>query len=99
MVLGDEVVDESHSGFKALFSQKYLTRTLFNCIFFVCIVIPYFAIYTFLPMILNVMNLTEGFGTEMLLNAMLALGSVSASAALTGSLGAAFSSVPLRSSP
>lgn len=75
VVLGDEIVNESHSGFAALFSKKYLTRTLFNSIFFVCIVIPYFAIYTFLPMILNVMNLTEGFGTEMLLNAMLVLGS------------------------
>lgn len=75
VILGDETVDESHSGFMALFSKKYLTRTLFNCIFFVCIVIPYFAIYTFLPMILDIMNLSNDFGTEMLLNAMLVLGS------------------------
>ena len=76
VILGDENVDESHSGFKALFSKKYLNRTLFNCIFFACIVMPYFAIYTFLPMILDVMGLSAGFTTEMLLNGMLILGAL-----------------------
>ena len=72
--LGDETIDHENTGFKALFTRKYIKRTVFNCLFFVCIVIPYFAIYTFLPMILNIMKLSEGFGTEMLLNAMLIVG-------------------------
>ena len=74
VVLADETIDHSNAGFSALFSKKYIKRTVFNCMFFACIVMPYFAIYTFLPMILKAMNLQEGFGTEMLLNAMLIIG-------------------------
>jgi putative MFS transporter len=76
VILGDEEIDASNSGFKALFARKYIKRTIFNCLFFVCIVIPYFAIYTFLPMILGIMNLSEGFGTELILNVMLILGAL-----------------------
>jgi Arabinose efflux permease len=76
IILADEVIDPSHAGFMELFSKKYLTRTVFNCIFYSFLVMPYFAIYTFLPQILQVMNLTEGFGTEMLLNGMLFVGSL-----------------------
>jgi putative MFS transporter len=76
VILGDETIDHSHSGFRALFTRKYIKRTVFNCLFFVCIVIPYFAIYTFLPMILGIMNLSEGFGTELMLNVMLILGAL-----------------------
>lgn len=66
----------SFSSIKLLFSQKYLKRTLFNCIFFTCIVMPYFAIYTFLPMILELMKLSNDFTTETILNLMLLLGAV-----------------------
>lgn len=64
------------SSIKLLFSQKYIKRTLFNCIFFTCIVMPYFAIYTFLPMILEVMKLSNDFTTETILNMMLLVGAV-----------------------
>lgn len=66
----------STSSVKLLFSRKYIKRTLFNCIFFTCIVMPYFAIYTFLPMILDVMKLSNDFTTETILNLMLLLGAV-----------------------
>jgi len=59
-----------------LFSKQYIKRTLFNCIFFTCIVMPYFAIYTFLPMILEAMNLSYNFTTETILNLMLLLGAL-----------------------
>ncbi|MFF7707964.1 MFS transporter [Pseudomonas sp. NPDC007930] len=72
--LDDEIGEPEHAGFGQLFSRLYLTRTLFNCLFFVCIVMPYFAIYTFLPVILNTMGLAEGLGTEILLNGLLVLG-------------------------
>lgn len=67
---------QSFSSVKLLFSQKYIKRTLFNCIFFTCIVMPYFAIYTFLPMILDVMKLSNDFTTETILNLMLLVGAV-----------------------
>lgn len=74
--LDDEIAAPSHSGYKALFSREYRKRTAFNCLFFICIVMPYFAIYTFLPAILQKMGLAEGFGTEMMLNALLVVGAL-----------------------
>ncbi len=76
VVLDDEIARPSHSGFAALFSREYRKRTAFNCLFFICIVMPYFAIYTFLPAILQKMGLAEGFGTEMMLNALLIVGAL-----------------------
>lgn len=67
---------ETRSGYAVLFSREYRKRTAFNCLFFVCIVMPYFAIYTFLPTILQKMGLAEGFGTEMMLNLLLILGAL-----------------------
>lgn len=80
--LGDNVeLDEAQptetgSGFAVLFSREYRKRTAFNCLFFVCIVMPYFAIYTFLPSILKTMGLAEGFGTELMLNLLLIVGAL-----------------------
>lgn len=74
--IDEEVVTRKHSGYKALFSPEYRKRTAFNCLFFICIVMPYFAIYTFLPSILQKMGLAEGFGTEMMLNALLVVGAL-----------------------
>lgn len=76
VVLDDEIARPNHSGFAALFSREYRKRTAFNCLFFICIVMPYFAIYTFLPAILQKMGLAEGFGTEMMLNALLIVGAL-----------------------
>ena len=74
--IDEEVINRKHSGYKALFSREYRKRTAFNCLFFICIVMPYFAIYTFLPSILQRMGLAEGFGTEMMLNALLIIGAL-----------------------
>jgi len=76
VVLDEEPTVERHSGYKALFSREYRKRTAFNCLFFVCIVMPYFAIYTFLPTILAKMGLAEGFGTELMLNMLLIIGAL-----------------------
>lgn len=76
-VVLDEKPPVSGSGqFIDLFSRRLITRTLFNCIFFMCLVIPYFAIYTFLPDILKTMGLAENFTTNMLLNALLIIGAL-----------------------
>ncbi len=63
-------------GFACLFRPDLIRRTVFNCAFFVCLVIPYFAIYTFLPGILKAINLSEGSGADLLLNAFLVLGAL-----------------------
>ncbi|SQA99651.1 Inner membrane metabolite transport protein ygcS [Cedecea neteri] len=60
----------------SLFGPKYRRRTAFNSLFFVCLVIPYFAIYTFLPSILQVMGLNNNFTTDLLLNALLIVGAL-----------------------
>ncbi|SPW56263.1 major facilitator superfamily protein [Escherichia coli] len=48
---GDEVVTATHKHIKTLFSSRYWRRTAFNSVFFVCLVIPWFVIYTWLPTI------------------------------------------------
>ncbi|CAH0307769.1 Inner membrane metabolite transport protein YgcS [Peribacillus sp. Bi96] len=74
----DETVIETQykNGFRALFNKKFRKRTAFGSLFYVCIVIPYFAIYTFLPSILNSMGLAENFTVDLWLNIFLILGSV-----------------------
>lgn len=72
----DEHVSQVRGGFARLFKQDMIRRTLFNCAFFVCLVIPYFAIYTFLPTILKAIHLNDGSGADFLLNGFLVLGAL-----------------------
>jgi putative MFS transporter len=58
------------------FRRDLIRRTIFNCAFFVCLVIPYFAIYTFLPTILKAIHLNDGSGADFLLNGFLVLGAL-----------------------
>ncbi|MED3985720.1 MFS transporter [Peribacillus simplex] len=76
IVLDDERPVQTNSSFANLFRKDIRKRTAFNCIFFVCLVIPYFAIYTFLPSILDAIGLSEGYGTDFLLNGLLIAGAV-----------------------
>jgi putative MFS transporter len=80
--LHSEEAQETTGGYAELFSRTYIKRTAFNAIFFACLVMPYFAIYTFLPSILAAMGLsglTEqggGFATEVYLNVFLLAGAI-----------------------
>ncbi|RDS82659.1 MFS transporter [Dyella psychrodurans] len=78
VMLDTSVRDDHHasSGFGRLFRRDLIRRTLFNCVFFVCIVIPYFAIYTFLPTILQLFNLPNDGRADLLLNGLLIAGAV-----------------------
>lgn len=78
VVLDTNAQDDHHAsaGFGRLFQRDLFRRTLFNCVFFVCLVIPYFAIYTFLPGILKVIHLAEGSRADLLLNGLLIVGAV-----------------------
>lgn len=64
------------TGFKVLFQKKYRKQTAFAALIFSCNVVPFFAIYTFLPTILTTMGMEETFQTNLFLNFMLILGSV-----------------------
>lgn len=77
-VIIDDIVDNSNNKarFSTLFGPEYFKRTIFNCVFFACIVMPYFAIYTFLPQILAIMNLSQNSTTDLLLNAFLIVGAI-----------------------
>lgn len=76
VVLDGSIERHESASFSRLFKKDLMRRTIFNCAFFVCLVIPYFAIYTFLPTILNVIGLSQGFGTDLLLNGFLVLGAL-----------------------
>lgn len=76
VVLDGAAEPHANVGFGRLFQPDLIRRTLFNCLFFMCLVIPYFAIYTFLPTILWTIGLAQGFGADLLLNAFLVLGAL-----------------------
>lgn len=73
--LDDETPVKTKGSFSDLFSKKMRVRTAFNCIFYLCIIVPYWAIYTFLPSILEALGLHGNFGTDLLLNLVLFIGS------------------------
>ncbi|OIK10795.1 MFS transporter [Bacillus sp. MUM 116] len=64
------------TGFKHLFSRNLWKRTAFGGLFYACQVLPYYAIYTFLPVILEYMGFTETFLVDMLLNLFLLVGTI-----------------------
>ncbi len=76
IILDDEVAQAKKSSFVSLFHKDMIKRTAFNCIFFVCLVMPYFAIYTFLPIILDEIGLRAGHTTDFLLNGLLIIGAL-----------------------
>lgn len=74
--LTDEVRSSKSCTLLLLFSAQYRQRTLFNSLFFICLVVPYFAIYTFLPSILAMMELSQSLATDILLNSLLIIGAL-----------------------
>lgn len=76
VILNDEIPVETSHHIRTLFSARYWRRTVFNSLFFVCLVIPYFAIYTYLPSMLILLNIDAGFATDMLLHGLLIAGAL-----------------------
>ncbi|MFC6066384.1 MFS transporter [Streptomyces ochraceiscleroticus] len=65
------------ASYRELFGAEHWRNTAFGMIFYNCQVIPYFAIYTFLPLVLVKIQLGGGdFLSEALLNAFLLLGGI-----------------------
>ena len=63
-------------GIKVLFSRKYRKMTAFVSLYFMLNVIPYFAIYTFLPTLLGAFGMENDFSADLLLNIVLLGGAV-----------------------
>ncbi len=59
-----------------LFSRGLRKRTAFAGLFWFCQVVPYFAIFTFLPTILEGLGMSGGFSSEILLNLFLFAGAI-----------------------
>ena len=75
-VVLDEEVPIAKSSYLDLFNKQNRKRTAFGGLFFATLVIPYFAIYTFLPLILTTMGLAESWTVDLLLNMVLILGGI-----------------------
>jgi putative MFS transporter len=73
-VVLDEKVVTTKSSYLDLFNKKNWKRTTFGGLFFCTLVIPYFAIYTFLPLILGKMGLAENNAVDLALNFVLIIG-------------------------
>lgn len=68
---------EEQASFSTLFSAQYRRRTALTSIFWACQVAPFFAIYVFLPRLLESANITVGAAwSEVILNVFLLVGSV-----------------------
>lgn len=76
VLLGDEVAVASSKHIKTLFSARYWRRTVFNSVFFVCLVIPWFVIYTWLPTIAETLGLEDALTASLLLNMLLIFGAL-----------------------
>jgi putative MFS transporter len=77
-IIDERIKDNSKTVFRMidLFSKQLWKRTTFGSLFYLCQVVPYFAIYTFLPTILSKLGFEETFSIDMQLNIFLLVGAV-----------------------
>jgi putative MFS transporter len=54
---------KTQAGWRQLFARGMRSRTLFVCTFYICVVTPYFAIFTFAPTVFGSLKLNEMAGT------------------------------------
>jgi putative MFS transporter len=59
----DDKRREEGGGWRQLFAPGLRTRTFFACTFYICVVTPYFAIFTFAPSVFQNLKLDETAGT------------------------------------
>jgi putative MFS transporter len=70
----------SSGGFKDLFSREHLRKTLLTSLFWMAQVTPFFAIYVFLPRLLDDLGIHLGAWSEVVLYIFLFIGAVGGSA-------------------
>lgn len=84
---------ERHYGFSALFTARNIKSTVFMSIFFLCAITPYFAIGSFIPMVMEKLGFKDGFTGGLFLNIFSIVGVVFA-ALLIEKLGRRKLSIP-----
>jgi MFS transporter, putative metabolite transport protein len=74
----DDLAPESgvQTNYRRLFSREMRKRTAFAGLFWFCQVVPYFAIFTFLPTVLDALGIKEGVTSEIILNLFLLAGAI-----------------------
>ncbi|WP_063890739.1 MFS transporter [Sciscionella sediminilitoris] len=60
----------------ALFAPGQCARTVFACVFYACLVAPYFAIFTFAPSVLATLHLSDPAAGTITVNALAACGAL-----------------------
>ncbi|HEV3380922.1 MAG TPA: MFS transporter [Trebonia sp.] len=63
-------------GLTQLFAKEYRGRTIFVCVFWACLVAPYFAIFTFAPVVLDSLHLADARAATISENAVALIGVV-----------------------
>lgn len=64
------------SGYKKLFAPGVRGRTIFVCVFWACLVAPYFAIFTFAPTVLESLHLADPRSGTIATNGIAAVGAI-----------------------
>lgn len=73
---GLEGEEQREGGFARLFQGRNLSRTIFVCVFWACLVAPYFAIFTFAPVVLDAMHMHNETASTIAENAIAAIGAL-----------------------
>lgn len=64
------------ANFVGLFSRRYRARTIYLCVFWSCLVAPYFAIFTFAPEVLSGLHLSNPAAGQVVINGIAVVGVV-----------------------
>ncbi len=76
VIIGDELKATTSRSFMTLFAPSVWRRTAFNSLFFACLVIPWFVIYTWLPTITSSIGMEDGVTASIFLNMLLVVGAL-----------------------
>ncbi|MEV0848610.1 MFS transporter [Streptomyces sp. NPDC049954] len=76
IVVDSGISAKAASSYSGLFAPEQWRKTAFGILYYNCQVIPYFAIYTFLPIVMAKFGFENGFLGDGLLNVFLFLGSI-----------------------
>ncbi|WP_369991507.1 MFS transporter [Pseudomonas xanthosomatis] len=67
---------QKRGGFRELMSKRWRRNTLVGCVFYTCQVIPFFALGTFSPRVLEALNVQDKFVGGLVYNVLLMLGAL-----------------------
>ncbi|QJQ20796.1 MFS transporter [Pseudomonas sp. SK] len=78
VILPEVMTPAANSGSKLadLFSKRWRKNTLVGCVFYTCQVIPFFALGTFSPRVLEALNVQDKFVGGLVYNVLLMLGAI-----------------------